>query len=107
MPICTLTINGETTFADQSSHLSADDIAVLQAAMSAGFTEFTTPTAASDEGRIDWAVRKWVTMRDGKPVAFLVAWQQANAHFEVMGPELNISTGEVIERSGGIQKRKA
>ena len=105
MPICTITTNGQTTFADQSVHLSADELAVLQAAMSAGFTEFTTPTPANDEGRIDWAVRKWVTTRDGKPVAFLVAYQQANAHFEVMGPEINTNTGEVIERAGGIQKR--
>lgn len=77
-------------FNDNSKDLDADMLAAVQAAMKAGLTEFTTPTPADDEGRIDWKVRKWVFMRAGKPCCILVAQKVFFEHFEVAGPEIDL-----------------
>lgn len=63
-------------------------VSLVKAAMVAGLTEFTTPTPKPDEVRIDWEVRQWVSLREGKLQCFLVARRVKNAHFEILGPEI-------------------
>ncbi len=90
--IATTKIETGLAFRDESEALKrengAETLALVQAAMRAGLMEFTTPTIDDDEKRIDWKVRKWVTLRSGKLVCFLVAYKEFNAHFEILGPEL-------------------
>ncbi len=76
-----------------------ETLQLVLAAMDAGLWEFTTPTPADDEGRIDWKVKRWMTMKDGKPACFLVAYKELNAHFEVVGPEIQLSPLTVEARS--------
>ena len=81
--------DGNTKFEDQSEHLKTLGLHdCVTAALAAGLDNFTTPTPQANEGRIDWAVRKWVTLENGIPVCFLVAYQQMNAHYEILGPRI-------------------
>ena len=79
------------TMRDQSAELATEAgeevVKIVKAAMAAGLTEFTTPTTANGEGRIDWKVKKFFTMQKGKPVCHLVACKAGFEHFEVLGPE--------------------
>jgi hypothetical protein len=73
----------------------------VQAAMRAGFTEFTTPTTSDDQQRIDWKVRRWMTIRGGRPACFLVAQKVLNEHFEIVGPEVVLpepANGPVLQK---------
>jgi hypothetical protein len=82
-----------TVFADQTGELkemAGEGVyRLVQSAMASGLTEFTTPTSADDEKRIDWKVRRWVVLsKSGEPTSFLVAYMELNAHFEILGPEI-------------------
>ena len=94
-------------FFDNSEDLVKEDsqelLDAVQAAMRAGFTEFTTPTTSDDQSRIDWKVRRWLTIRGGKPVCLLVAQKVLNEHFEIVGPEVPLSA----ESGSVLQKRTA
>ena len=85
----------QSKFEDQSRALDSSTLALVQAALRASlsdpnFSSFTTPTSEFDEGRIEWAIRRWMGMKSGKPSCFLVAYQVANAHFEIIGPEVQL-----------------
>lgn len=90
-----------TLFRDDADGLSTGERALVQAAMSMGLTEFTVPTPGDDHQRTNWRVRTWLTMRDGTPVAFLVASQELFPDFEIVGPEVTVTTGA----PGAIQRR--
>lgn len=89
---------GAVAFVDDSENLPRSMLEAVQAAMGAGLLEFTTPTPEDDQKRIDWHVRNWVTSRDGKPAAFLVAYKDSFAQFEVIGPEINLNAEPGLSR---------
>lgn len=93
----TQTENEELSFADQSEDLKRengqDTFDLVQMAMRAGLTEFTTPTPENGQGRVNWKVCRWFAKKDGKLTCFLVACKELNEHFEVIGPELDLSNG--------------
>lgn len=97
-------------FSDNSEDLVKEDsqdlLDAVQAAMRAGFTEFTTPTTSDDQARIDWKVRRWMTIRGGKPVCLLVAQKVLNEHFEIVGPEVPLNLSEPAA-GPVLQKRTA
>jgi hypothetical protein len=100
--------NGELEFADESELLKNNKedggeeiLKMVQAALRGGLTDFTTPTTSDGQGRIDWKVRQWMTIRGGKPACFLVAYQVLNAHFEVLGPEVELQNGSPGPRKAG------
>lgn len=68
--------------------LGPETLAMVKAAMRAGLTDFVTPTLDDDDKRISWKVRPFLTVRGGKPACFLVAYQEMNAHFEILGPQV-------------------
>jgi hypothetical protein len=88
-----------TTFSDDAANLSPNERTLILTAMAQGLTEFTVPTPADDHNRTDWKVRTWLTMRDKKPVAFMVAYQSIRPEFEVLGPEIPLSISN--EDTGG------
>lgn len=90
-------------YEDDSAALDETTLKAMQAAMSTGLTSFTTPTVQHDQGRNEWKVRQWVTIRDGQPVSFLVACKELSPHFEVMGPEVPLAPPE----SQPLQSRAA
>ena len=85
---------------DETADTDPVTLELVQAAMAAGLTEFTTPTPEDDDKRIDWVVRKWAIMRNNKPVILLVARQFLNPHYEVVGPEWTPPTVGVSMVSG-------
>lgn len=89
---------GITRFSDDSENLPGPMLAAVHAAMSAGLTEFTTPTPEDDQKRIDWRVRNWVTNSGGKLAAFRVAYKESFAQFEVIGPEINLAVPPELNR---------
>jgi hypothetical protein len=66
----------------------------VRAAVRAGLTEFTTPTIADDDRRINWKVRKFIHLRGDKPVCHLVAQNAENEHFEVLCHEVDLKLPE-------------
>jgi hypothetical protein len=88
----TKTEKGEIKFRDESEDLKKEcgeeTLQLVQAAMRAGLMEFTTPTPEDGEGRIDWKVRRFVTLKGDKPACYLVAQKVLFEHFEILGPEL-------------------
>jgi hypothetical protein len=89
---------GVTTFVDDSASLPQPMLDAVQAAMAAGLLEFTTPTPEDDQKRVDWHVRNWVTSRNGKPAAFLVAYKDSFAQFEVIGPGITLNAEPGLSR---------
>ena len=83
--------NDDTVFQGEEAALVQENgqetLDLVQAALAAGLTEFTTPTTGDDEGRIDWKTSRWLIMKGGKPTVVVVAYKVLNAHFEVVGPE--------------------
>ena len=92
-------LKGKALPIDNSDSLSKDELACVQAAMSAGLTEFSVPTAADDTGKTDWTVRQMVVMRDKVPTCYLVACKVTAAHFTVLGPIVPLAG------TNGLQKR--
>ncbi len=82
------TLKGATAFIDDAKLCPPAELSLVKAALAAGLSEFTVPTPEDDQKRIDYSTRTWLTMRDGKPAAFMVAYRTANAHFEILGPEI-------------------
>ena len=78
--------NGGLEFSDDSQLLQPHEAQLVQAALKAGLTEFTIPVKG--QVRQVWLTRKWMTIRDGKPVCFLVACRSDNPHFEILGPDV-------------------
>jgi hypothetical protein len=85
------TLRGKTVFIDDANLCPPVELSLVKAALAAGLTDFTIPTVEDDEKRIDYSTRTWITMRDEKPAAFVVAFRTANAHFEILGPEIQLS----------------
>ena len=75
-------------FEDQAKDLDPTILQLVQSALKAQLSSFSTPTSDMDENRIEWQTRKWVLMRSGKPTCFLVAYRIDNAHCEILGPEI-------------------
>jgi hypothetical protein len=92
-------IKGKALPMDNSDDLSKDELACVQAAMSAGLTEFSVPTEANDTGKTDWRVRQIVVMRDKSPMCYLVACKVTATHFTVLGPAVPMAN------TNGLQKR--
>lgn len=99
---------GRVTFRDEASALTSNEKKLVLAAMAGGLTSFSIPTPADDHNRTDWLVRTWLTLRDGKPVAFLVAYQPLHPEFEVVGPDIqmpNVTLDAGDGTNGKLQKR--
>ena len=92
---------------DDSGELEAPVLVAVKAALQAGLTEFTVPTPEPDDRRIDWTVRQWVlpSLTGGRPRSFLVAFQDLNAHFEVLGPEVPLEGTSSPPTAGNLQRR--
>jgi len=82
--------NGSLELTDDSQLLKPHELTLIQAALKAGLTEFTIPVEG--QFRQIWLTRKWMTMRDGKPACFLVAFRSENHHFEILGPDAPLET---------------
>lgn len=93
--IATTKVEDGYLMSDQAEALKAEAgvevLDLVKFAMASGLTEFTTPTTADGEGRIDWKVKRFFTTRKGKPVCHLVACKVLFEHFEVVGPEVDLA----------------
>ena len=85
-------------YKDNSGDLPKTICDLVKAAMDAGLTDFTTPTDDDNQERIEWCVRTWLCVRNKKPAALLVAYKLDMAHFEVLGPEIQLAAANGIQR---------
>ena len=99
--------NKDLKFRDNAEDLKKDIgpemIETVKAAMKVGLTEFTVPTVDDNEARMNWKVRKWFTKRGDTFVCFLVAYQEENAHLEIIGHELALG-GPVAGETKDVKK---